>query len=539
MAEKYFSQPSVLDAQAHFSQIPGAEIERSRFDRSHGVKTTLDAAYLVPIYWDEVIPGDTFDMHSTLVARMATPLKPIMDNVYIDVHYFFVPNRLIWTHWEHLMGRRDDATVNDPGYTVPQCKWSFTAGTNAISQYLGLPKNNVTGLPAPNVSALPFRAYYAIYDDWYRDENFVPLTRNVTWHDDETLDDFSTRVCLTRLKRKDYFTSALPWPQKGSPVYIPLGTTAPVKTNQQPVRVASVNLPTDFRNMIINNNAAFQGLGYTGAIGTSGTNVVFGDQSGLYADLTAATAMTINDLRTAFQVQKLLERDARGGTRYIEIILSHFGVRGEDFRLQRCEYLGGGTTMVNINPIAQTYQVPTSTTPMGNLSAFGQAVHKCGFSKSFVEHGIVMGICSIRSDLTYQNGIERYWGKKTRYDFYWPALAHLGEQPIKNAEIFADGSANDTGTWGYQERYAEYRYKPSQVTGKMASTIATPLDMWHLAQNWTALPPLNAGFLAENPPFSRIMAVTSEPHFLMDGWFSLQCTRPMPVYSVPGLIDHF
>lgn len=537
MAEKKFTQPP--NAQTHFSAVPAAEIERSRFDRSHAYKTTFDAGPLVPVYLDEVLPGDTFDLKATAFARLATPLKPVMDNMYLDVHFFFVPYRLVWDEFQEFMGERKNPNDDPSLLTVPRTSVKLNRPVGDIADYFGLPRNEAAPTDSiVHVSALPFRAYYQIYNDWYRDQNFI-AEQAINYSSDET--PVGQGALKYRLKRHDYFCSALPWPQKGDPVFIPIASSADVVTNSLPVTLRGVTDNTE-RNLQVSFPNSTNTVSYSGAGISAAQNVKWGNETGLQVDLTNATAVTINDLRTAFQIQKLLERDARGGSRYIEIILSHFGVHSDDARLQRPEYLGGGTQMINISPIAVT--ATTTDSIQGELTGFGTVITKGGFKKSFTEHGIVMGIVSARADMTYQNGVERFWSRKTRYDFYWPALSHLGEQEILNKEIFAQGSATgdstqDLGIWGYQERYAEYRYKPSRITGRFASSDSTSLDVWHLAQDFDTLPALNGFFLVENPPIDRIIAVPGEPHFLLDMWFDLKCDRPMPVYSVPGLIDHF
>lgn len=608
---------SVMEHQ--FSRIPKAEIPRSVFNRSNGLKTAFDSGYLVPIYVDEVLPGDTKNLNVSLFGRLSTPIVPFLDNMYLETFFFFVPYRLVWDNWQKFNGEQENPG-DSTDYLVPQIICPEVSGwaVGSLADYFGLPTGALDEHAdvGHSVSALPFRAYNLIWNEWFRDENLqdsvdVPKD-DVTYQDYQDSSKFNL---LKRGKRHDYFTSCLPWPQKGPGVELQIGETAPVYGDGNQMMIQSfggtsggniygigrtVNASTQLgfkldtsganeqlltsgyygsglgRSRLANWQQAMKpsgqsydpitleqfstltpippeettlqpafyatkkGIAYANAHPAERDSQVDTVTSGLYADLTQAGAVTINAMREAFQIQKLYERDARGGTRYTEILRAHFGVISPDARLQRPEYLGGGSTKININPVAQS-SASDAVTPQGNLAAFGVvADSKHGFTKSFVEHGIIIGLANVRADLNYQQGIDRFWSRKSRFDFYWPALAHLGEMAVLVKELWATGNSNiDEKVFGYQERWAEYRYKNSHITGKLRTQANSGLDVWHLAQYFENEPKLNASFIQDSPPVERVLAVQNEPQILLDAYFDSRDVRPMPVYSVPGLVDHF
>lgn len=548
------------NANTRFALNPtNLDISRSKFNRNHSLKTSFNVGDVVPFYVDEVLPGDTFQLKTSLVARMQTLITPMMDNIYLDTYFFFVPNRLTWNHWKEFNGENtQSAWYPSVEYSVPQLTAPATSGWSigTLADYFGIP----TGVAGLSVNALPFRAYALIMNEWFRDENLSdPLSVPV---DDATVVGVNTGNYITDVakgglpfkaaKYHDYFTSCLPAPQKGPDVLIPSATSG-----EYPVVPRSVSIDQD---LAMANQLKWYSDPPGGAVLREGTSFAVGEgmspsslsnptgsaynlyPANLYAISSGGLGATINQLRMAFQIQKLYERDARGGTRYIEILKSHFGVTSPDARLQRPEYLGGNRIPININQVVQSSATASEGTPLGDTAAFSLTTDTHGdFIKSFVEHGFIIGVMVARYDHTYQQGLERFWSRKDRFDYYWPVFANIGEQAVLNKEIFAQGNEKDDEVFGYQEAWADYRYKPSRVTGEMRSSAPTSLDVWHLADEYTQLPTLSDSWIREDKSnVDRVLAVTSAVSNQMFADIYVQCeaTRPMPVYSIPGLIDH-
>lgn len=536
-----------------FSRIPQTDCPRSTFDRSHGVKTAFDSGYLVPIEVQEVLPGDEVVMNGNMLARLAPVVAPIMDNVFLETQWFFCPSRLLWTNFVKMMGERVNPR-DSIDYLVPQLtapEGGFAVGS--LADYFGIP----TGVAGIKVNALPFRMYAKVWDDWYRDENLQDSIIQSTDDLGDSNGSIAWNTLLKRGKRHDYFTSCLPSPQKGEGVELPLGTTAPV--------VYGYPTRGDSESPVLSLSANGSSLSVAGkpahAVGWSGTgsganaparmgfvdshgrgywldDTATGGNNPLLADLSSATAATINSLRMAFQLQRLLETDARSGTRFVEVIRGHFRTICPDARLQRSEYLGGSSQLIAMQEVPQTNGTAAGGTPQGNLVANPRCFSQVHWRKAFTEHGYIIGLVNVRCDLNYQQGLNRMWSRRGRYDFFWPVLQNLGEQAVLNKEIYAQGTSDDDDVFGYQERYAEYRYNPSLITGKMRSTASGTLDVWHLAQKFNALPTLSAEFIEDNPPLKRVLSVQDEPEIILDCYLGQKWTRPMMMYSIPGLIDH-
>lgn len=529
-----------------FSHVPHADIQRSAFDRPSGYKTTLDTDYIYPVFVDEVLPGDTHTMDATYFARMNTPIYPLLDNLFMHTFWFFVPSRLVWTNFQKFMGEQTDPD-DSTDYVVPQVVAPAVTGwtVGELWDYFGIP----TDVPNLSVNALPSRAYQLIYNEWFRDQNLID---SVTVDKGNGPDSESNYELRKRGKRHDYFTSCLPWPQKDpdSIISLPLGTEAPVLGLGKSNTAYNAGPRTVYES---GQSGTTSFASYQNTDVNSADTAFFVEEDPnnagypyIRADLENAVAPTINELREAIQLQRMLEKDARGGTRYTEILRSHFGVTSPDARLQRPEYLGGSTAPVRMTPVPQTSE--TNTTSQGTLSAFGTVTARSSFVKSFTEHGYILGLVNLCADLTYSQGLNRMWSRETRFDFYWPTLQHLGEQVVYQQEIYAvdpstdtdsDGTPDNLEAFGYQERYAEYKYKPSLITGKLRPTAAGSLAAWHLSQEFASAPTLSKAFIEEAVPMERVVAVDTEPDFLFDAYFKLRSVRPMALYSVPGYIDHF
>lgn len=523
-----------------FANVPKATPPRSSFRRNHNLKTTINTDFLYPIYVDECLPGDVFKFKEHLFARLSTPLTPIMDNLYLDTFYFAVPVRLVDKDFKKLMGERPFGDIRND-YEVPQLVVSPSVGS--LSDYLGLPLSD----SGSSFSICPWwhRAYNLVYNEWFRDENLCPARPVAGLSEDGTLSEESEDdyILVRRGKRKDYFTGCLPWPQKGEAAVLPINVegsiTIPYSADLTAVNHETQPAKMKLSSSLSGNYAALQAYNPNGSLAELGylANDVVA-VTGLSTDVTLSTAssVTVNQLRETIAIQHLLETDARGGSRYTELIRAHFNVISPDARQQRPEYLGGSSIPLNVTTVAQT-SASTSDSPQGNLAAFVTANHSAAWTKTFTEHTLIIGLANVRADLSYQQGIPRMFSRRSKYDFYWPELANLGEQAVLNKEIFATGTAQDDDTFGFQERWAEYRYHPNMITGQFRSTAPLTLDYWHLAQKFDSLPQLNEEFIEEHVPIDRVLAVSTSqaPNLILDGWFEVNAARLMPLFSVPGL----
>lgn len=539
-ARDYYLPKRNLVAQNDGAMIERPDIPRSKFTNAWTHKTTFDAGYLVPILVDEILPGDNMQYRVTAYVRMATPLFPLFDNQRVDTFFFFVPNRLVWENWAKFMGEQANP-ADSIAYTVPILGNMAIGGgypTGSIFDHMGLPTiEQITGGETFSVNVLPLRAYNLIYNQWFRDQNIINSAVQTVHNGPDPVADFALR---RRAKSHDYFTSALPWPQKFTAPATPLSGTAPIiglgiisdNATTGPVAVYETQGLTSYPAYFADATSAY----VIKSASDDGT-----DLPAIYADLSAATGVTINAFRQAFLVQALLERDARGGTRYVELILSHFGVRNPDYRLQRPEYIGGGQTQLQITPIAQT--APTTELPVGALGATGTAAGQHTASYAATEHGYIIGLINIKSELSYGQGLHKMWSRSTRFDFYFPALAALGEQAILRKELYMTGAAADDDlVFGYQERWHEYRTRQSEITGMFRSNIAGTLDAWHLGQWFAAPPTLSQAFIEDTPDMERVLAAGEEAElqqYLADILIQRTAVRPLPLYGTPALLGRF
>lgn len=566
---------SLLNGNSRFSEVPSNKISRSLFDRSNTLLTSLSAGKLVPIYVDECLPGDTVTMDMSSLVRMATPLYPVMDNAWIDYHWFFVPSRLVWENWKFFMGETRDAWDSDTEYEIPTDRVYVKRGS--FYDYAGLPCDHIEGNTAFfDVSALPRRAYWLIWNEWYRDQSLQD-SKLIDLGDVGLADVDATSLkgpfdLLPVNKYKDYFTSALPEPQRGENVLIPgLSSDLPVFTSSKEVPATlhevSASYGIGLSLLSVQNGAYVDANSISGYsqlfTGSTSGRVVKTNSEGsydistalsptnLWASVSDAAGASINALRQAFAVQRLLEADARGGTRYRELVKSHFGVDNGDARMQVPEYLGGAHVPINVMQVVQMSSTASEPSPLGETGAMSKTVHRGNmFTKTFTEHGFLMGFASVRTQHSYSQGVNRFWSRRNRLDFYWPELANIGEQAILNKELYAQGvtSAIDDEVFGYQEAWADYRYKPNQITGRMRQTSNTitadeSLAVWHYGDYYSELPALSDEWIRETPEnIARTLAVSDTKvfdQFLCDFYFQARWARPLPVYSIPGLSGHF